>query len=254
MLEAAEIFENKSDLIKSETPGKSALTDSCNKKKVDFNTTMVSQDVLQMCENYEKNNFEFSSKKKKSVAKSDYNLIGMEKKENNSKDTPSSSKKKLDYSFGDQTLRNILNTQNDETTTTTTTEPTVPKNTQLLNRLKKSTDLHNIKLNLVQTQDEFDRLISSLKPKEIVSLSLACENRCINENEDDNKNEDTFGFDENKRFLGVFLCFDSVKQKEINFLLFKASDQIFSTCLRIILEREDIVKILFFAKKTLQTY
>jgi hypothetical protein len=230
MLEAVELFDKK-DKIKQEVLANSA-------KKNDFNTTMVSQDVLQMCDVYEKN--VLSSKKPN------------ENKEN-SRQSFGSSKKKLEYCLGDETLKNILNSSlsTQEKIKTPELKKVIPSNSVLMKSIEKSTNLLNIQIKVAQNENEYERLCNSIKSKQILSIGFVCEKMGPTIDID----SDLFSFNLSKteskndfvKFIGAFLCFDNEKQKEIHLMLFKA-DQIFLAYLKTILERDDIIKILFFSK------
>ena len=118
MLEAVELFDKKDK--------EDILLNSANKNN--FNTTMVSQDVLQMCDVLEKN--VLSSKKK------------TENKENFRQSM--GSKKKLDYCFGDETLKNILNSslssQNKIKSPEIEKQKPQSSNSALFNSIQKSTN------------------------------------------------------------------------------------------------------------------
>ncbi len=231
MLEAVELFDKK------DKGKKDILLNSANKNK--FNTTMVSQDVLQMCDVLEKN--VLSSKKK------------TENKENFRQSM--GSKKNLDYCFGDETLKNILNSslssQNKIKSPEIEKQKLQPSNSALFNSIQKTNNLFNIQIKVLQTRDDFDLLNQSIKPKQTISMGFACE-KMVSKVEIDS---DLFSFDFSKtkgkndfvKFIGVFLSIDTDKQKEINLILFK-EDRIFFEYLKKILERDDIIKILFFSK------
>ena len=234
MLEAAEIFDkkdkqdkNKLDELKAES-----LVDSS--KKSDFNSTIVSQDVLQNILLYEKN-VASSSKKNEHVMN----------KENHP--TPGS-KKKLEFHFGDQTLRNILNSSLPSQEQIKSPESLKKSTTvsKLFGNIEKAAEILNIKIKVAQNSEEYELLVSSFKPKQILSMSFVCE-KSIDKDSDIFCHR--FSTENNKfiNFFGIFFCLDTEKQKEVHLMLFK-KDKIFLKFLKTILERDDIVKILFFSK------
>lgn len=207
ILEAAETYEKVN----------SRKSIAANEIK-NLNTTCVSQDILDICDIFEKKSV-LSSKKKPS---------------NKSLLKPKNiDKSKCKNLFGETTLNNIFSSDeipNDE-----------------LADLNKQINLVNVNLKLIQTEADFKELNESIKPKSIISISLALQKYAIDSQED----KDSFYTYSNSsmtyKFYGSLICLDSEKQKQINFIVCK-KDKIFLKYLKHLLEREDVNKILFYVK------
>ena len=230
MLQAAEIFEKVTDDKKS----------SCQRKsKID--TTLVSEDILQMCDIFEKN---VLSSKKKPKTPNDQ----MKKSKNLNK----SIAKNL---FGDETLKKLMEDSiiepknaSESVISVTNSRPAFNRNQVLANLEKLNL---NVRINLVETKDEYENFLNKIKPKSSFSLGFACE---FYEKESLDLNTEEFFTEFNHemnsviKFCGVSLCLDTDKQKVINFLLFK-KDKLFQGYLKRLLELEDFTKLVFFAKE-----
>lgn len=213
ILEVAEKFELKNYL---NTPLKE------NEKK--FNTTIVSQDVLLMCEKLENN---LSAKKNK-------------KKDQNSK-------KALNFSFGDRTLKNILNSSIDDESLIN--EEWLSLKQQIVTSLK-NVDLSNqLKINLIDDIKDLKYFVNSIKPKTVVSMSFASLEVQKSENLNDYFYEVT-DLDQNLTLTiyGIFVCLENQKLKEANFILLKKNFN-FKDDLKRLIEKEDMIKIIFHSKK-----
>jgi len=177
-----------------------------------LNTTLVSQDILEMCDIFEKKSVLSSKKKIKENLNQTKNL----------------DKSKFKNLFSEQTL-NITDFN--------------------LNDLEKQINLINIQLNLIQYENEFEKFYSSIKPKSIISISLAIQKYEIkNHNDNDFFYSHLIDSENAFKFYGIFICFDNEKQKQIHFLVSK-KDKKFQQYFKNIFEREDLNKILFFVKE-----
>lgn len=213
IIDVAEKFELKNNL---NTPLKE------NEKN--FNTTIVSQDVLLMCEKLENN---LSAKK---IKKNDQNF-----------------KKALNFSFGDRTLRNILNSSIEE-------EPIFQEEwcsmKQQIAASLKNLDLSNqLKINLIDDKKDLKHFVNSIKPKTVVSMSLASLQVQKSENLNDDFYEVT-DLDQNLtlKIYGIFVCLNNEKFKETNLILLKKNFN-FRDELKCLIEKDDMIKIVFDSKK-----
>lgn len=217
ILEIAAKFEQNNKISpKFKTPLK--------KNEKILNTTIVSQDVLLMCEKLENN---LSAKKTKNL---DHN-----------------SKNALNFSFGDQTLKSILDSS-------LTDEAKYFDEWSLMKQdiivsLKKLDYSNQININLIDNLENFRNLINSIKPRSLVSISLASQEVQNGEN----LNDDFYEFTDvdhslRVKIYGLFVCFDSHKLKETNFILLKKNSGLFDQ-LNCLIEKEDLIKIVFNSKK-----
>lgn len=239
MLEAVETFEK----VKVKTP-----------KHVNMNTTVVSQAILNLCDVLEKN---VRSGKKDAAASN----------KTPSRNSDSDLKKVLNYSFGEQTMRDILNSP-------TSPKPIKPDNEENLKKIMSTQpeidqfsnekndilkfflnlNLTTLNINIINNLCELNTLFSLVKPKLIVSISLACNkiNKETAENVE-NKSDLYMDFYDDQRecfvrFFGIFVCFESEKSKQVNLVLIK-NERNYLEKLKELFEKDDLTKIMFFAKK-----
>ncbi|CAF0883929.1 unnamed protein product [Brachionus calyciflorus] len=203
-------------------------------KNSNLNTTIVSEDVLLMCDIFEKN---LSAKKPQKSIK---------------KEPSENLKKSLNFSFGDTTLKNILNSSIDELNQEEKNfEHDLSQiKEEIVSMLKKLDYSNQIKTNVIDDINILETFANSIKPKTVVSISLACQEKSDNK---ENISQDFFEFKDSNcenllRIYGIFICLGNERQKNVNFILFK-KDGKFMPSLKKILERDDIVKIVFYSKK-----
>ena len=222
-----------------------------SKKKInDINTTIVSDEILQMCADLEKN--ALSSKNKLATPV----IEKTKSKPPTSKAEAGDCRKSLNFSFGDETLKNILNTQNTQTGKSigNRSERVLHANKvfeklkPVLCELEKASTLKISSIHSTTTDlESFDRDV--LKPKSVLSISFACENfeQC------DETMSGFFHFYDNEklfRFLGIFICNELEKSKKhIMFMPCIRDDEANLSFIRNIFDRDDLIKIMFFSKK-----
>lgn len=221
------------------------LTNS-NSKKPNLNTTIVSDDVLQLCNIFEKN--VFSGRKS----------IGPIKIENTPKENKNNAvKRQLNYSFGEQTLKDILNSS--IYNTQKSDEPLIAKSetikkqnnirTQLVEYIDNLSCSIRFKINVIENLNEFEIFINSVKSKSTFSFSIACD--YLNEKPLLNDTYYIYHDETNERFIkfyGISIFLESCdKQIEYYFLLLN-ENKTFKVFIKKLLERDDVNKILFFTK------
>ena len=121
-----------------------------------------------------------------------------------------------------------------------------------LKNLEKQTKSLNINLNLIESSDEYETFTKAIKPKTLLSLSIAAHTVSNKSEKIEEKvfiqrnNEDP---QTSLKFYGITVCLDTEKiDRKVHFLLFKKNKE-FMKFVKKILEREDVIKILFFAKQ-----
>jgi DNA polymerase I-like protein with 3'-5' exonuclease and polymerase domains len=124
---------------------------------------------------------------------------------------------------------------------------------EFLKELEKQTLALNISVNLIETDSEFADFLKSIKAKTLMSISF-CVEKIRSDLATDKKLEDVFYRTVDQRdesllkFYGMSICLDNDKQnRRVNFLLFKQNKE-FLSCVRTLLEREDLIKVILFAK------
>ena len=220
---------------------KEASSNIGSAKKNLLNTTVVSVDVLQMCDIFEKN--VLSNKKPN---------------QNKENDPPMASKKKLNYAFGDETLKNILdstelrsqssqNCDKDLMEMNLDISSNSTESLSILKTLERLTNPLSLKVNISQTLDQYEALYNSIKPKQTFSLSVVCELGSESDTSTYFKHVDSSKANSSIKFYGIFICLDNEKQKEVNLMLFK-NNKLFLDYLKKLLERDDLIKVMFYAK------
>ena len=217
----------------------SARKETSSTRKCLLNTTVVSDDVLQMCDIFEKN--VLSNKKSN------------QNKENNPPET-ATSKKKLNYALGDETLKNIFDSTNlsqncdkDLIEMNLDVASNSAESLNIIKSLERLTNPLSLKVNISQTLDQYEAFYSSIKPKQTFSLSLVCELASESDSSAYFKHVDSSRTNGSIKFYGLFVCLDSDKQKEVNFMLFR-NNMLFLDYLKKLLERDDLIKVLFYSK------
>jgi hypothetical protein len=220
------------------------VTNSTNKKP-NLNTTIVSEDVLQLCNIFEKN--VFSGKKS-----TEHKKFENKPKENENNIV----KRKLNYSFGEQTLKDILNSS---IYNTQKSDEPITKNdfkdesnnmkTQLINHIDNLSCSIKFKINVIENLNEFESFINSVKPKCTLSLSIACD--YLNEKPPINENFFIYNDEKHQRFIkfyGISIFLESCDKKIEFFFLMLNENKTFEVFIKKLLERDDINKILFYTK------
>jgi DNA polymerase I-like protein with 3'-5' exonuclease and polymerase domains len=253
LLEIADTFESKKPIINKiihrvkHTPNTTPVRKTPSK---DINTTIVSDDILEMCEIFEKN--ALSSSKKSTKRDKAVENENISKKE-------SECKKSLQFSFGDETLRNILNTQVEnaiiprespkkQSATKSSTE-LCDKLRVVLKDLEKAT---SFQINLIQNIQDLELLLqNSLKPKSVISVSLSCEK--VEFDSDKFEFFEFYDYESNHRIrlYGFFLSTEAEKSKKlVNFVaLLNGGCKVYMNSIRKIFEREDLMRVMFYSKQ-----
>lgn len=114
---------------------------------------------------------------------------------------------------------------------------------------------NQIKINIIDEFECFNRFYSSIKPKSVASISLACETIQKENLKCESLTDEEIFFDINDvenqsivRFYGLFMSFEHEKQKLANLILIQ-NERKFLDLFKSLLEKEDIVKIMFFTKQ-----
>ena len=224
MLEAVEFFE---------TDTKSKLKMPLKEKHL--NTTVVSEDILAMCQLLENNSAKSSKLTKPAKQRRSIHFRKLFGDENDDQIEMEEKKivqsmKKLD--IVDKAFKRV----------------------EFLSNLEPYLRVLSASLTVVETLDEYKSFFGAIKPKSSLSIGLALEKHNNINPELKNEYDELFiavDFEANTTLAcyGLTICFDTEKlQKKIYFLLFK-SDNVFRKFVKELFEREDLVKILFFTKE-----
>lgn len=248
MLAAVELYERNDKKIENQQKKNkpkelkvdpvAVLTD----KKM--NSTVVGDDILEMCQMMEKKG----------------NLLSAKKKESTENDRSSRRRKSSIHFrtlFGSDDESDKENNLNSNPVVSSEIEATDSKldfdRTEFVKELEKQVQALNVSVNLIETDAEFSAFLKSIRAKTLLSISF-----CVEKIRGDlivNKTKDVFYECTDQRdegllkFYGMSVCFDNDKQhRKVNFILFKKNKE-FLNCARTLLEREDVIKVIFFAKQ-----
>lgn len=210
---------DKKPTTPSRTPNRQVLSEN------PINTTIVSEDILEMCDIFEKN---VLSNKKTSE-----NQISKMNEDN------AACKKMLNFSLGDETLQRIMDSQDEQQSPCDKLRPVLVDLESRFNlQIKLITNMTDLKLLAEQ----------SLKAKSTVSISLTSQRvRSKSEREFVTiSDEETADF--NICLYGIFLCSDSDRKQAI-FIPFLNQFKSYIRMLGKIFEREDLIRIMFYSKQ-----
>lgn len=242
MLEAVETYE-KDQVTTSNDPV--SIPNQCNTPRQPavepMNTTMISQDVLQMCEIFERNVLSSSKKFKTPVPPPPPPPPPPQP-------STTSCHKALNFSIGDQTLRDIFNVTS-SSSSQLDKQPSISNEKAQIYEFFTNLNLTNLKLNIIDTLTELNVLAEAIKPKMVVSLSLSCAKVA---SKDPSKDYYVDFYDEERQSqVGVFavcMCLDLEKCRQIYVILLRRDSRDYLRRLKSLLEMDDLIKIIFFAK------
>ncbi len=120
---------------------------------------------------------------------------------------------------------------------------------EFIETIKKQTKSQNINITIIETDLEYNEFTQLLKPKSLISLSFCTERPNQLDNEKRFFSAVTRTMSKPIIFYGVSVCLDVQKAtRSIYFLLFRP-DGLFLPHIRSLLERDDIIKVVFYAKQ-----
>lgn len=210
-----------------------------------MNSTVVGDDILEMCQMMEKKS----------------NLYSAKKKEATGNVRPSRRRKSSIHFrtlFGSDDESDKENSQlNSSPVVSSEIEATDSKldfdRAKFVKELEKQVQALNLSVNIIETEAEFSAFLKSIRAKTLLSISFCVEK--IRSDLTVNKTDDVFYECTDQRdegllkFYGMSVCFDNDKQhRKVNFILFKKNKE-FLNFSKTLLEREDVIKVIFFAKQ-----